>query len=62
MEKTFDLVWSPEGRRIATVEAESALAAIRKAPEPYRQYPGEIYAVEVGLAVSVFVSLPHGHI
>lgn len=40
----YRLVWSPEGREIARVEATSALAAIRKAPKPYRKYLGEIYA------------------
>jgi hypothetical protein len=43
----FDLFWSPEGRRIATVTAASMRLAIRKAPRPYRKYLGEIYAVEV---------------
>jgi hypothetical protein len=45
--KTFDVYWSPEGRRIATVEATDNRAAIRKAPQPYRLYPGEMYAVNV---------------
>lgn len=45
--KTYDLFWSPEGRRIATVQAETEREAIRKAPQPYRQFLGEIYAVEV---------------
>ena len=45
--KTFDLYWSPEGRKIATVRARTMAAAIRKAPMPYRRFLGEIYAVEV---------------
>ena len=45
--KTYDLFWSPEGRKIATVTARTMRAAIRKAPMPYRRYLGEIYAVEV---------------
>jgi len=45
--KTYELFWSPEGRRIATVQARTMREAIRKAPMPYRRYPGEIYAVEV---------------
>ncbi len=45
--KTYDLVWTPEGRKIATVEALTARAAIKKAPMPYRRYLGEICAVEV---------------
>lgn len=44
---TFDLYWSPEGRRIATVTAATGRLAIRKAPKPYRKYLGEIYAEEV---------------
>jgi hypothetical protein len=42
---TYDLFWSPEGKRIATVQARNARAAKRKAPMPYRRYLGEIYAV-----------------
>jgi len=45
--KRFDLFWSPEGRKIATVEAETARAAVRKAPAPYSKYLGEIFAEEV---------------
>lgn len=45
---TWKLYWSPEGRCIATVQATTMRAAIRKAPKPYRRYLGEIYAVEVG--------------
>lgn len=41
---TWRLFWIPEGRCIATVQARTARAAIRKAPRPYRQYLGEIYA------------------
>lgn len=44
--KTWDVYWSPEGRKIATVEAITARAAMRKAPYPYRKYLGEMYAVE----------------
>jgi len=42
--KTWAIFWSPEGRRIAVVVAESSTAAKRKAPQPYRKYLGEIYA------------------
>lgn len=38
------VVWSPEGRVIAEVEAKNPRAAIRKAPMPYRKYLGELYA------------------
>ena len=41
---TYRLIWSPEGREIAIVQARTARAAIRKAPQPYRKYLGEIYA------------------
>ena len=44
--KTWTLYWSPEGRPITTVQATTRRAAIRKAPQPYRRYLGEIYAVE----------------
>lgn len=40
----FDLYWSPEGKKIATVKAKNARLAIRKAPAPYRKFLGEIYA------------------
>lgn len=43
---SWDVYWSPEGRKIATVLAHSARQAIRKAPQPYRQKLGELYAVE----------------
>jgi len=51
MSKQYDLFWSPEGRRIATVTAKDARSAKRKAPMPYRRYLGEIYTVEVSEAV-----------
>ena len=44
---TYKLIWSPEGRVIATVQAKSERAAKRKAPKPYRKFLGEIYAVLV---------------
>lgn len=43
----FDLYWSPEGRKIATVQAKDMKAARCMAPMPYRKYLGEIYAVQV---------------
>lgn len=43
----WKLYWGPEGRQIAVVEAKDASAAKRKAPQPYRKYLGEIYAVEL---------------
>lgn len=44
--KTYDVYWSPEGRKIATVQAKDERAAIRKAPLPYRKFLGEMYAQE----------------
>ena len=45
--KTWTLYWSPEGRPIAKgVRAIDQRTAIRKAPKPYREFLGEIYAVE----------------
>ncbi len=44
---TYDVYWSPEGRCIATVLALNAQKAIRKAPQPYRKYLGEMYANRV---------------
>jgi len=43
----WDLVWSPEGRIIARVEAVSAKAAVRKTPLPFRRFKGEVYARRV---------------
>jgi hypothetical protein len=43
---TYDVYWSPEGRKIATVQATSERAAIRKAPLPYRKALGECYAIK----------------
>lgn len=45
--KKFRLYWSPEGRPIAEVSARDARDACRKAPQPYRKFPGEIYAEEI---------------
>ena len=43
----FDVYWAPEGRVIATVEAADRSAAIHKAPKPYHNYLGEMYAKPV---------------
>lgn len=40
----WTLYWAPEGRPIGKVEAKTGLEAIRKAPQPYKKYLGEIYA------------------
>ena len=42
--KTYLLRWAPTAEKIAVVRAGSRREAIRKAPQPYRQYLGEIYA------------------
>lgn len=47
MVRGWDVYWSPEGRKIATVQAKTEREAIRKAPMPYRRYLGEMYAQEV---------------
>lgn len=44
--KIWDLYWAPEGRRIGTVSALTAEDACRKAPLPFKKYPGEVYAQE----------------
>ena len=44
---TYHLYWAPEGKRIATVKARDERAAIRKAPKPYRNFLGEVYAERV---------------
>ena len=45
--KSYRLLWSPTAQVIATVQATTKRAAIRKAPKPYRRYLGEIYAEEM---------------
>lgn len=45
----FELIWAPEGKPIGRVFALSTSAAIRKAPQPYRKYLGEIRAEQVAL-------------
>jgi len=42
---SYDVFWSPEGLKIATVLARSESEAITKAPKPYRKFRGELYAV-----------------
>lgn len=58
--QTFDVYWSPEGRKIATVVARNERAAVRKAPKPYRKYPGELYAVRVPGELGTSGSAPSG--
>ena len=45
--KTYQLRWSPTAQVIGTVQATNPRLAIRKAPQPYRKYLGEIYAEEL---------------
>lgn len=45
--KTFRLVWSPEGKTIATVQARNMTEARRQTPKPYRKFMGEVYAEEI---------------
>jgi hypothetical protein len=42
----YELIWAPTGQHIATVLAKTPMAAVRKTPQPYRRYLGEIYARE----------------
>ena len=44
----WDLYWSPEGRKIATVSADNAHDAIKLTPKPYSAYKGEVYAQPAG--------------
>lgn len=57
--RTWTLYWAPEGRPIATVQAKTARAAIRKAPLPYRKFLGEIYATSADLEIVVFNVTAH---
>lgn len=45
-EYTFRVIWSPEGKTIATVRATDELSAKRIGLKgtPYSRYPGEVYA------------------
>ena len=43
---TYILVWCPEGRPIAEVEATDPKAAKKQIPAPYNKFPGEV-AVEL---------------
>ena len=45
--KTYQLRWGPTAQVIGTVQAATPRLAIRKAPQPYRKYLGEIYAEEL---------------
>lgn len=45
--KKFNIIWSPEGRTIATVNAKDAVKAKKQTPAPYKRYPGEVYVEEV---------------
>lgn len=42
--REWQLVWSPEGKKISVVKASTIRGAKRKAPVPYRKFQGEIYA------------------
>ena len=48
---TYELFWSPTGRKIGTVEARTSSSAKRKAPQPYRKYLGEIYTNIISVGV-----------
>lgn len=44
----WDLYWSPEGRKIATVSADTAADAVKLTPKPHSKYKGEVYAQSAG--------------
>lgn len=44
--KKWNIIWSPEGRVIATVDAKDAAAAKKQTPKPYKKYMGEVYVEE----------------
>ena len=56
--QTWDVYWSPEGRKIATIEAVTERQAIRKAPQPYRKYLGEMYAIATNPEPARVVTCP----
>ena len=43
----WNIVWSPEGRTIATVRAASMQAAKKLTPKPYSKFMGEVYVEAV---------------
>ena len=45
--KTWNLIWSPEGRRVATVRALTYADAVSKTPMPWGKFKGEVFAQEV---------------
>ena len=45
--KTWALFWSPTGQHVDTVKAHTARQAKRKVCKPYRNFIGELFAVEV---------------
>jgi len=42
----YFIMWAPEGRAIAKVQAKDAIAAKRMTPKPYNKYRGEVYVIE----------------
>lgn len=44
----YRLIWSPEGKTIAIVEASDAKAAKKLTPAPYSKYLGEVAVNRVG--------------
>lgn len=45
--KTWQLIWAPDGRLIATVRALTAEDAVSKTPMPWAEHKGVVYAQEV---------------
>ena len=44
--RMWNIFWAPEGRKIATVWADTARQAKQLTPEPYKRYLGEVYVEE----------------
>lgn len=44
---SYELIWSPEGRIIAHVDAPNERGALRQTPLPYRKFLGEVAVIEV---------------
>ena len=45
--RTWQLYFNPENKPIGIVTAPSESEAIKKAPDRYRVFPGEVLAMEV---------------
>lgn len=46
--RAFELVWSPEGRKLGVFFAPTPKAARRLAPKPFSKFHGEISVTDLG--------------